>query len=392
MAKSRTHFSPVAVFDISSSSVAGAHTLIPKGGVATETKVSILASTRLFSELKEDINIERFVEETINQISKVATILKKADAHHPSYIQVLLASPWFVSQTRTITYSKTTDFVCTQKLIDSLIEKEVAYIIEHDMERFGSMGKDGIIIEKQLSLVKLNGYSTAKPFGKKAQSLELFLIVTVSPKVVIDRFKNEIQKHYGGTAIGFTTSPYATFITARDFLKAPHESMIIDIGEEITDVAFIKEGLFLYQHSFPVGIYEIYRALIAQNIANTTESPALVESFRQGKLSAATTSAVQKAFDDFGEHWQKSFQEVVDGAGSLLKLPSSLYIIADYRFGTFFSSVLKTDALLQHVLSETAVDAISLTQELLSPHATSLDPGHIDETIIVGSLFASRLL
>jgi hypothetical protein len=62
MAKTNEHIIPVAVFDISSSSVAGAHTLIPKGSKVADAKVSILASTRIFSEIKEEINIERFVE------------------------------------------------------------------------------------------------------------------------------------------------------------------------------------------------------------------------------------------------------------------------------------------------------------------------------------------
>ncbi len=328
MAKAHTHMIPVAVFDISSSSVAGAHTLIPKGVVHPPagggTKVSVLASTRLFSELKEDINIERFVEQTITQLANVIATLKSADNHHPKYIQVILASPWFISQTRTIVYNKTTDFVCTQKLIDSLIDKEIAFIIENDMERFGSMGKDALIIEKQLSMIKLNGYSTGKPFGKKAQSLELSLVVTVSPKAIVERFKNELEKGYGHCPIGFTTSPYATFVASRDFLGAKDELMVIDVGEEITDVAFVKNNLFLYQHSFPIGMYELYRSLVQSGVASTTEATAVIESFYQGKLSAATTSTVQK--------------------------------------------------------------------ELLSSHVSSLDPQRIDETIIVGALFASRLL
>lgn len=383
---------PVAVFDISSSSVAGAHTLLPKGATVPEAKVSVLASTRLFSDLKEELTIERFVEQTISQIDKVITTLKKADNHHPKYIQVLLASPWFVSQTRTISYSKTTDFICNQKLIDSLIEKEISYIVEHDMERFGIIGKDAVIIEKQISLIKLNGYNTSKPFGKKAQKLELFLVVTVSPKSIIERFKGEIQKSYGPTPIGFTTSPYATFITARDFLGANNEFMIVDIGEEITDVAFIKDNLFLYQHSFPVGIYELYRSLISNGLANAAESGALVESFRQGKLSAAATSSIQKALDNFGESWQKSFQSIINDGGLIIRVPSSSYVMCDSRFDNFFSTILKNDLFLQHVSASTVVEPININEQILSSHISSLDPDKIDETIVVASLFAFRLL
>ncbi len=392
MAKSQAKMVPVAVFDISSSSVAGAHVLIPKGVDSSTTKVSLLASTRLLFEPKEDINIERFVETTMTGIQSLISTLQKADAHIPRSVHILLASPWFVSQTRTIVYSKESPFVCTEKLVDSLIEKEIAFIIEHDMGRFGSMGKEGIIIEKQISLVKLNGYSTAKPFGKKAQSLELFLIITVSPKVIIEKFKDQFQKGYPHVTIQFTTSPYATFVVTRDFLQAPKESMIIDIGEEITDIACVKDELFLYQQSFPVGIYQLYRTLSAAGHTSINECHALIESFKLGKLSAAMTSATQKALEEFGDIWKRALSESIDTSAYALKLPETMYTISDDVFVVFFGGILQNDPFISHAVGSTSYTPIALTYDLLAPHVSSLDPEHIDETLIIGSLFASRLL
>ena len=50
-----TKMIPIAVFDISSSSIAGAHVLIPKHQ-EKDSKVSILASTRIISEPKEELD------------------------------------------------------------------------------------------------------------------------------------------------------------------------------------------------------------------------------------------------------------------------------------------------------------------------------------------------
>lgn len=390
MAKASIKMIPTAVFDISSSSVGGAHVLIPKGD--TSGKVSILASSRLLSEPREDITIERFVDNAITQLQKTITLLKKADNHIPSHIQILLASPWFVSQTRTIVYTKTTPFVCTQKLIDSLIEKEIAFIVEHDMARFGSMGTDGTIIERQVSQIKLNGYATTKPLGKKVESLELFLVVTISPKAIIERFKTEFQKEYARAAITFTTSPHATFLVARDFMSAPSELMIVDIGEEITDIACVKNDLFLYQHSFPVGIYQLYRTLTASGDITLTEAHALIESFRLGKLSASMTSKVQKALEDFGEVWTRSFQEILDSGQASIKLPNTIYTISDHRFDSFFGELLHQDLFLQHAVGSSQCNVLPITSSVLSDHVQSLDIDHIDETLLVGALFASRLL
>lgn len=386
------HHIPVAVFDISSSSVAGAHVLIPKGETIEKTKASLLAHTRSHAALREDITIERFVDQTIEQIDKVVTLLQKADHHHPHYVQILLASPWFFSQTRTITMKRTAPFVCTQKVIDDLVEKEVAYIMEHDMERFGSFGKDGTIIEKQLSGIKLNGYSTNNPFGKKAESIEIVLVVTVSPKMIIDRFKSVLGKYYGHTPIGFTTSPYATYIVTRDYLKAPQEVMIVDVGEEITDVAFIKNGLFLYQHSFPVGMYELYRTLVKHNVSSVVEAEALLETFRLGKISETEKPIVQKSLDQYGAVWQKSFEEVISKGQYGFSLPHHVYIVGDYRFDAFFSTLVKTDPMLIHVIPSQTPEVLFISQESIAHHIQSLETTQLDETIIIATLFTARLL
>lgn len=391
MAKALVKMIPTAVFDISSSSVAGAHVLVPKGQDAT-TKVSILASSRLMSKPKEDLTIERFVDGTIEQLEKTVALLKKADNHIAEHVQVLLASPWFISQTRSIIYNKTTPFVCSQKLIDSLIEKEITYIIEHDMERFGSMGKDGIIIERQISQIKLNGYNTADPFGKKAESLELFLVVTVAPKIIIEKFKAVFQKNYAKAVVRFTTSPYATFVVARDFLDCPNELLIIDVGEEITDIACVKNELFSYQYSFPVGLFQLYRTLAKKGDTALSEAHALIESFKLGKLSAPMTSNVQKNLDNFGSVWGRAFQEILNAGQNSIKLPETSYIVSDSRFDSFFEDILKQDLFLQHVAGNPNYTSSAITSESLSPHITSLDTGAVDVTITIASLFASRML
>lgn len=391
MATSHKKIIPVAVFDISSSSIGGAHVLVPSHFEKND-KVSVLASLRNISEPKEDLNIEKFVNDSILNLENTISTIKKADNHHPKHIQVLLASPWFVSQTRTISYNKTTDFLCTEKLIDSLIDKEIEYVMNHDMERFGSMGGEGLIIEKQISQIKLNGYATAKPFGKKTQSVELFLVVTVSPKVIIDRIKEVFLKNYGTTVVKFTTSPYATYIVSRDILKLPSELLLVDVGEEVTDIACIKNDLFLYQHSFPVGTHQLYRSLVGNGATTLTEARAVIESFRLAKLSAIMTSNVQKSLDSFGSMWGRSFQELIEGGQNTLKLPENTYITSDYRFGDFFSKLLKEDLFFQHTTGSITPNVLPISYEMLSLHSSSLDKDRLDETLIIGSLFVSLLL
>jgi Tfp pilus assembly PilM family ATPase len=380
---------PVAMYDVSSSSVGGAHILINKHN---DVKAVVLAQVRVDALLQEDINMDHFVNDTIRNFESVVTKIQKADIHKPTYVQLVLASPWYVSQTRTIQYKKEAPFTCTQKLIDSLVEKEIQYVLEHDLERFGAFGKEGMIVEKQLSLIKLNGYITSSPVGKKAEMIELYVTITVAPKTIVERFLDTLRRAYGTKHIGITTSPYTSFVVARDYLKASHECVVIDVGEEVTDVAFIKDNLFLYQHSFPVGTYEIYRALTDHGNHTVLEAKVLIESYRLGKVTGPSKDAIEKAIVTFRAAWQEGLQKILDDGHYGFCLPEQCYIISDPRFELIFSDIISTDPFIQHTCSRGIVHPIAINGPVLAPYVKTIDGTDPDIPLGTAALFVERLL
>lgn len=387
----KNHSAVYAVFDVSSSSVAGAHVLAE--GVAPDKKITLLASARSHAVLQEDIDIKRFVIETETHLDEVVSRIRKADVHHPSHIQVILASPWYRSQTRTIVYKKVTPFVCTQKLVDELIAKEIDHILANEEGSFGSFGKESIIIEKQLSLIKLNGYHTTKPYGKRAQTLELFLMITIAPKPILDRFTDTLRRAYGTRDIAYTTSPFTTFVVVRDTVPdLQEECVVIDIGEEVTDVAFIKDGFLLYQHSFPVGTYALYRALSTHGFHTTHEAKALLEAHRLGKLAPRESLVVETAITSFVAQWRSGLRSILDNGQYGFCIPETCFITADPRFETIFTTSIQTDPYIQHTCSRGVVNPHFINSETLAHRVGTTEHSTLDIPLATGSLFVERLL
>ncbi len=384
----KRHGTAIAVFDVSSSSVGGAHALYHPQNTSPLT---LVANIRSDSTLQEDINMKRFVSDTVHNIETVASSLRKADMHKPSHIEIVLASPWYVSHTRTILYEQDTAFVCTKKLIAKLVDEEIAHLVKNELERFGTYGKEGTIVEKQISMVRLNGYVTGDPFGKKAKRVELYLTVTIVPKGIVDEFTGALQRIYGTHSINITTSPYATFVVARDYLNNGQECVIIDVGEEVTDIGFVKNGLFSYQHSFPVGIYGLYRALIQGAGHTPVEAKAVVEAFRLGKLSASAKTKVEKALATFSSDWQRGLQEAFEQGHYGFCLPDSCYITADPRFEEVFPSIISNDHFIQQTCSRGQVKPLFINEAMLAPFIGSLDAGY-DIPLATAALFVSRTI
>ena len=388
--KTKRHSDVIAVFDISSSSVGGTHALIHREQ-EKPASATLLASVRAEGTLQEDINMKRFVSDTVHNIEHVATSLSKADLHKPSHVEIVLASPWYISQTRLVSFSQETPFVCTKKFIQKLVDDEIAHVIKNELERFGTYGKEGTVVEKQISLVRLNGYATGDPFGKKARTIELSLTLTIVPKKIIDEFTDTLRRTYGTRPIHITTSPYATFVVARDYFNKGKECVIIDVGEEVTDIGFVKNELFLYQHSFPVGTYGLYRALLGNAGQRLVEAKALVEGYRLEKISATAKGKVEKALHAFSQQWQESLQSAFGEGYYGFCLPETCFIIADPRFEGVFPTLIATDPFIQHTCSRGVVTPLFINETMLSPFVTSID-ATIDVALATGVLFTARMI
>ena len=376
-----------AVFDISSSSVGGAHVLQKYDRTCPAT--IMLATARKESVVHDDIDVARFVSESTHRLQEVVETIKSVDPHHPSDIQVVLASPWYSSQTRTITYTKPQPFVCTKKLIESLITAEVSHALK---DAQGLFGPDAILIEQHIAGIKLNGYHTQVPYGKKVTSLECSLIMTTASKSVLVGFRDTLHRAYGDRPVRFTTSAIATFVVMRDRTKHLDDAVVIDIGEEITDVAFVRQGVILSQHSFPVGTYALYRAVTKHATEFIHEAGAILESYRLGKLTSVVRRKVDRAIAQYSEEWQKGFQGVVEQGSYGLCLPAHILVTVDTRFELLVSSMIENDPFVTYRCGTDTLSLVHINESVLASSVGTVDYTLIDSPLATAALYAERLL
>ncbi len=380
---------PIAVFDISSSSVGGAHALL--GSINNKTSVRLMVQDRRDSGLDEELNIVRFVDDTAKALEVVIDHVRNGDVHHPEAIQVVLGSPWYTSHTRTITYNRATPFSCTKRLVDSLIEKEVEFLLKESSSAGDAFGDSFTVVEQQVSQILLNGYPTTEPYGKKVQSMEIVLMVTLVPSVVVERFTGILRRSYGDRTIHVTTGPHAAYVALRDNGGVQSNCVVVDVGEEVTDIAFVKDNLFVSQHSFPLGTYELYRSLSLVT-GSSLEARALVEAYRLDKLSPGNVRIVEKAINAFALQWQKLLHEVIEEGAHGFHVPPYWYIVADQRFEALFTGVISADTFLQHASTAAELVPVFLSALKFSAQIQASAAETPDPSLAIGALFVDRLL
>lgn len=381
---------PVAVFDMSSASVGGAHAYVRYKDFSHTEKVFLVSQERQTLNLHEDINTERFISETVSALEKVASSLYAKDMQRPEYVQIVLASPWYTSQTRVITYSKSTYFTCTEQFVEGLVSKEIDHILLHEKGRFEGIGTDYVIVEKQISLIKLNGYVVNNPYGKKAQSIEISLTITIAPKIILEKFKEAIGRVYAIKKIGVTTSVYTTFIAMRENAAISQSCVAVDVGEEVTDIAFIRDGVFLYQHSFPVGAFELPRLVAQHGGYELSEVPALLDAYRVDKLAPKNKKKIETAIAVFCSTWQKEVQKVIDAGYYGFTVPLFWYVVVDPKYEVLLKQTLENDPYIKHNSVGLPMVDIVTEDELYSIQKT-IDT-ELDIPIALALLFVEKIL
>ena len=198
----------VAVFDIGSGSVGGALVLMPKGEPAKsfdflalqfeenkKPKPEILFTARAPIVFGPNLDFEVFLFEMSKALETVASRLLSARLGAPKKAYCFLAAPWCATQTRVIKMERNTPFILTDKLLSDLSCREIKAFEEENAKRYPK-GEKIRLLEGEIMQVKLNGYKTSDPYGKKTKSLEAALFASIGSEQVLGALEYHIGKFF----------------------------------------------------------------------------------------------------------------------------------------------------------------------------------------------------
>jgi hypothetical protein len=335
-----------------------------------------------------DESIDHFLESATIALD-TALLQLATNTAHPDVILLMLSTPWALSQTRRILYTEEKPFLMTHAFLSDLLQKEVSYVLSHDLEQFGALGSDGVIIEKQVSKIVLNGYETGAPFGHHARELSVSFTISVSPKAIIDRFSQTIRRYYGTKSIAYTTETNALIVSVRDHALPAgiKDAWIVSVGAEVTDLSFMIDNTLSYHHSFPFGTATMIREIAATLHRTESETGHLLQSLLEDTLASTQAAAVEKAFAAALGNWNKGLEELFDRHQYGLCAPATAALLAPPLFRKALADALSGNQFLRHACATQTLDVRTLTPQTFLPTTTATD---IHSTI--ASVFAQRIV
>jgi|GEM_PF-4732091 len=308
-------------------------------------------------------SLDRIIERTL-----VAARAKSVSTRDVSRVVCVLSSPWYVSQTKIVSLEHKDTVTINSDFVDSLVEKEIAaFKNELDKKRENPDSPDeNILVESHVIHIKLNGYPVAHPIGKKAQTVEVAMIMSFTPQGIISAVTEAVRRFSSSGKIAFHTLSLAGFSVVRDISPDTNSFIFTEVGGEVTDVAIAKKGILLETISLPVGSNTLVRA-ISESL-NVLPDVALsylsidASSTAHQDLQSSINAAKQNARDA----WLKSFGNALAVFSEEIFLPRDLFLIAEQGTGDFFLDLIKKSEFKEIAFTSTTVRASLLSGHTLS--------------------------
>ena len=347
----------IAIFDIGSGSVGGAIVRIPADGKGVPV---ILKSARTDIKFHENFDFNLFMKDMISALNSTANTLSNKQAGKQDEIYCVLASPWYISETRVIKMKKENSFIFTKRLATELIQKEITSLNESYKKKYGNLESTPEIIEQNTMSVSLNGYAVNDPLGKKCHFLEMNMVISLVPKLCLDQMRETLLKTFHHTSINFSSFTVATYLAVRDKYIIPDSYLLLDISGELTDVGIVTKGILKSVLSFPFGKETFFKFMCTKLEIELRDAQELFKLYSEGNLSDPFKKKVEPLFKSIENSWGEAFRECVSTLPRILILPNTIFLTADNDIKDWFAIVLNKEEHIQSLVSENKCNVITL--------------------------------
>jgi len=266
------------IIDIGSSSVGGAYARFTRGAVPEVLYVIRVPVARREGEATSLEGMERALNETCDLLVGEGgpAALRAIGSAHIDRIIVSTGPPWEEALVRVLHIEDGKPFTFTRSLVkDSDTGKEAA------------SGRR--MTEDQIILVKLNGYETRQPYGKRASQAEVTVLTSTIAEEAAAAVDQAVSKAFHTRALRLRAFLPAAFSALASLYPHQKDHLIIVAGGDATNIALVSKGVLAGIRSIPLGVNPGVRS--AEDRTDATAQARLTDEWLAATQKEAMTLA-----------------------------------------------------------------------------------------------------
>lgn len=310
-----------------------------------------------------------------------------------SHVFCIVTSPWHISRTKVLVVEKPTPFLVSKKYIDDLVKSESDIAKDTASPLTNLFKNDSLVsVEEKILQTKLNGYSTANPYGKTVKTLELSLFASRVPEKVLHGVEDLVHKYFPHLPITFHTSPLVSSSVINDVFFHENNFLLVDVTGEVTDLTLVRGGVAIETASFPVGRNTLVRALMENAGVNSEIALSFLSLYSNDKADLDLKNQVSGVVDSVSLEWKTQLNFVLDSFSKRVPLPGKVFIMALDDVLDFFAGAFDFSKNIGEAITERNIfGVVPITNETISHFSFTFPNTKPDSFIAIESIFLNKL-
>lgn len=355
----------VILFDVGSASIGAAIAVI-----APDNTPTIHYRTRRqvpFSEQHDPKQLLSAMKRTLVDVAKRVhdnglkhlRFTKAGDGSVDS-VHVFFASPWYISQTQTVSKTFSTNKKISDDDLKTLVERAQDGFEQSSLSEYiEDMEDDLTVLEHSVIRSKLNGYHTAKPIGKRARKLEISVFLSVLPVDIKTAVRESVTQYIQPKQFEIHSFSLASFFATHTLFKEHASYLLMDVTGDLTDVSLIEDRCIVETLSFPIGKHALIRSVC--QVLNTTPEEAFSRLARlaSDKIEEKERTKTTKVINSVSAKWTKKLKTLLGKIFAHYSIPHQLYLLAHPDIAPIFKKIIEdadfSDIIISHTTFDTTV-------------------------------------
>jgi len=376
------------VIDIGSGSVGAAMIEMKKDETLGKMTPRIFYSSRIDIFAKGNKNFDSYVEAMLSALKNAIKQIVNERGIIPDKIHVILAAPWYASQTRIIEFSKNNPFTFTKKLWYELLLKEAKLFENEVTKKFAQFEEKPKVIEKRNMEVRLNGYHTDHPIGKRASEARMPVYMSVAPEHLLKSIEKTIAQFFTRDVI-WSTYLFASYVVARDLFIGEKTYFLVDIGGEVTDIGIVKDEILSEAFSFPSGRNHILGAICKHMAVSFEESVSLLRLYGENMLHGRKRDNIGVAINYALAEWTKEFEKAVAHLAHDFTTPKTIFVTVDKDVRALYEDAMHKESFTQFTRG-THFNVIIIDASALHEYCALENLDEKDHFLMIDAMYSAR--
>ena len=281
-------------------------------------------------------------------------------SYTPTTAHYAFSEPWIESKIKTVTVKYPAPTFVTEKLVATILEKEMKTFKEELSHRTGSAKSTFTVIENKITSIKLNGYEVDRAMREKSQTVDVSICLGAIPTEIRDAValpsaaKIRPRKNFYASFSSAVTNVIRHSVAEKEF-------MVLDILGPMTQAFIVRHGLLAATITIPVGDDMLVDAVAKQLSVSRTEAISQMKMFFREHVDDTTANKMKKIVTETRGLWRKQFEISMNDLAENVSVPPNLFVIARSDESPFFVRVLRRESVL-----EFGVDRVQLKQTLVT--------------------------